>query len=89
MEVTPSEFGHEREGLSLLRETLPDRPPFRAWADAAAGCRQPGTATRHFALLEGRDAGDDPSASASALRRAGQTYAVSTLSRHGMDHALT
>jgi serine/threonine protein kinase len=32
-EVTPSEFDHEREGLNLVRELLPDRAPYRAWSN--------------------------------------------------------
>ena len=30
VEVTPSEFAHERAGLALVRELLPDRTPYRA-----------------------------------------------------------
>ncbi len=31
--VQPSAFPHEQEALELLRENLPDRPPFRAWSN--------------------------------------------------------
>ena len=33
VEVTPSQFSHEAEGLSLVRAILPDEPPFRAWSN--------------------------------------------------------
>ena len=33
IEVTPSQFTHEAEGLSVVRELLPDQPPFRAWSN--------------------------------------------------------
>ena len=33
IEVTPSQFTHEAEGLSIVRELLPDQPPFRAWSN--------------------------------------------------------
>ena len=33
IEVTPSEFAHERAGLAMVRELLPDRPPYRAWSN--------------------------------------------------------
>lgn len=33
IEVTASEFPHEREALAFLREGLPDREPFRAWSN--------------------------------------------------------
>ena len=33
VEVTPSEFAHERAGLALVRELLPDRAPYRAWSN--------------------------------------------------------
>ncbi|MFE9407307.1 BREX system serine/threonine kinase PglW [Streptomyces sp. NPDC006704] len=32
-EVSKSEFPHERAGLALVRELLPDRPPFQAWSN--------------------------------------------------------
>ncbi len=31
--VQPSTFPHEQEALDLLRERMPDRPPFRAWSN--------------------------------------------------------
>ncbi|AKU14876.1 BREX system serine/threonine kinase PglW [Luteipulveratus mongoliensis] len=33
VEVSPSQFTHETEGLALLRATLPDESPFRAWSN--------------------------------------------------------
>ena len=33
MEVTPSQFTHEAEGLSLVRALLPPNAPFRAWSN--------------------------------------------------------
>src|SRR3954447_4442190 len=33
VEVTSSEFAHERAGLALVRELLPDRAPYRAWSN--------------------------------------------------------
>jgi len=33
IEVTPSQFTHEAEGLSVVRELLPDQSPFRAWSN--------------------------------------------------------
>jgi hypothetical protein len=33
MEVTPSQFTHEAEGLNVVRGLLPDQPPFRAWSN--------------------------------------------------------
>jgi serine/threonine protein kinase len=33
VEVTPSQFPHETEGLNLLRNLLPDEPPFRVWTN--------------------------------------------------------
>lgn len=33
VEVTPSQFPHEAEGLSLVRAVLPDETPFRAWSN--------------------------------------------------------
>lgn len=33
VEVTPSQFPHEAEGLRLIQELLPDEPPFRAWSN--------------------------------------------------------
>ncbi|MGJ6979255.1 NERD domain-containing protein [Aestuariimicrobium soli] len=33
MEVTPSNHEHERAGLEILRELLPDEAPFRAWTN--------------------------------------------------------
>jgi hypothetical protein len=31
VEVTPSRFAHEREGLEYVRAALPDEDPYRAW----------------------------------------------------------
>ena len=33
VQVTPSEYPWEREGLAFLKERLPDNEPFRAWAN--------------------------------------------------------
>ena len=33
VEVTPSEFSHERAGLTTVREALPDAEPYRAWSN--------------------------------------------------------
>lgn len=33
IEVTPSQFTHEAEGLSVIRALLPQSPPFRAWSN--------------------------------------------------------
>lgn len=33
VEVSPSQFSHEAEGLSIVRNLLPDEPPFRAWSN--------------------------------------------------------
>jgi Nuclease-related domain len=33
IEVTPSQFTHEAEGLNVVRGLLPDQPPFRAWSN--------------------------------------------------------
>jgi serine/threonine protein kinase len=33
IEVTPSQFTHEAEGLNIVRGLLPDQPPFRAWTN--------------------------------------------------------
>ena len=33
VEVTPSQFTHEAEGLNLVRSLLPDNAPFRAWSN--------------------------------------------------------
>ena len=33
IEVTPSQFTHEAEGLNIVRALLPDQPPFRAWSN--------------------------------------------------------
>jgi hypothetical protein len=33
VEVSPSQFSHEAEGLSLVRQILPNQPPFRAWSN--------------------------------------------------------
>jgi hypothetical protein len=33
VEVSPSHFAHEAEGLSLIRRLLPGQPPFRAWSN--------------------------------------------------------
>nr|NLI49791.1 BREX system serine/threonine kinase PglW [Propionibacterium sp.] len=33
VEVTPSQFPHEAEGLKLVRDLLPARAPFRAWSN--------------------------------------------------------
>ncbi len=31
VEVTPSQFTHETDGLQIVRKLLPDQSPFRAW----------------------------------------------------------
>ncbi len=33
IEVTPSQFAHETEGLRLVRDLMPDRAPFRVWTN--------------------------------------------------------
>jgi serine/threonine protein kinase len=33
IEVTPSQFTHEAEGLSVIRSLMPQSPPFRAWSN--------------------------------------------------------
>lgn len=33
VEVSDSEFAHEREGLAMVRRMLPDKSPFRAWSN--------------------------------------------------------
>jgi len=33
VEVTPSQFTHEAEGLSIIRDRLPKNAPFRAWSN--------------------------------------------------------
>lgn len=33
VEVTPSEFAHERAGLAAVRHLLPDADPYRAWSN--------------------------------------------------------
>ena len=33
VEVSPSQFSHEAEGLALVREIMPDESPFRAWSN--------------------------------------------------------
>lgn len=33
VEVSPSQFTHEAEGLDLVRDILPDESPFRAWSN--------------------------------------------------------
>lgn len=33
VEVSPSQFPHEREGLAEVRQLLPQQPPFRAWSN--------------------------------------------------------
>lgn len=33
VEVTPSQFPHEAEGLALVRGILPPTSPFRAWSN--------------------------------------------------------
>lgn len=33
-QVTPSAFAHERQGLQLVREALPDRDPYHLWTSA-------------------------------------------------------
>jgi serine/threonine protein kinase len=33
-QVTPSAFAHERHGLQLVRESLPDRDPYHLWTSA-------------------------------------------------------
>ncbi len=32
-EVSTSQFDHEKLGLELVKQLLPDAPPFRAWAN--------------------------------------------------------
>jgi serine/threonine protein kinase len=33
VEVSPSQFAHEAEGLALIRKLMPDETPFRAWSN--------------------------------------------------------
>lgn len=33
VEVTPSQFPHEAEGLALIRSVMPDESPYRAWSN--------------------------------------------------------
>ncbi|WP_280274516.1 BREX system serine/threonine kinase PglW [Nocardia wallacei] len=33
VEVSPSQFSWEQEGLQIVRQLLPDAPPFRAWSN--------------------------------------------------------
>ena len=33
IEVTPSQFAHEADGLRIVRDLLPKRAPFRAWTN--------------------------------------------------------
>lgn len=33
VEVSPSQFTHEKEGLDLVRAVMPDETPFRAWSN--------------------------------------------------------
>ena len=33
VEVTPSQFAHERDGLEIVRRLLPDHAPYRAWSN--------------------------------------------------------
>lgn len=33
VEVTPSQFSHESEGLALIRSIMPDESPYRAWSN--------------------------------------------------------
>ena len=33
VEVSPSQFTYETEGLEIVRQLLPDQPPFRAWSN--------------------------------------------------------
>src|SRR3954453_22033244 len=33
VEVTPSRYPHEREGLESVRDNLPDADPYRAWSN--------------------------------------------------------
>ena len=33
IEVTPSQFTHEAEGLNIIRALLPKNAPFRAWSN--------------------------------------------------------
>ncbi|MFZ0160309.1 MAG: BREX system serine/threonine kinase PglW [Kineosporiaceae bacterium] len=40
VEVTPSQFPHEAEGLNLIRSLLPDVSPFRAWSNLEFRDRQ-------------------------------------------------
>lgn len=37
MAVSDSEFAHERAGLDLVRELLPQRAPHHVWADFEFG----------------------------------------------------
>jgi hypothetical protein len=37
IDVTPSQFTHEAEGLNLVRSLLPGNAPFRAWSNFLAG----------------------------------------------------
>jgi hypothetical protein len=32
VEVTPSQYAHERAGLEYIRAALPDEHPYRAWS---------------------------------------------------------
>ena len=33
VEVSPSQFAHEKQGLEIVKSLLPDAPPFRAWSN--------------------------------------------------------
>ncbi|MEE2033362.1 NERD domain-containing protein [Rhodococcus chondri] len=33
VEISPSQFDHEKAGLDLVKNLLPDAPPFRAWSN--------------------------------------------------------
>jgi hypothetical protein len=33
VEVSPSQFSHETEGLRYVKDLLPNQPPFRAWSN--------------------------------------------------------
>jgi len=33
VEITPSQFEHEAEGLQIIRKLLPDQSPYRAWSN--------------------------------------------------------
>jgi hypothetical protein len=33
VEVSPSQFAHEAEGLAIIRAIMPDETPYRAWSN--------------------------------------------------------